>query len=1036
MTRSSLLIGENASFIDSLYVEWQQNPDSVDAQWQELFAEWQREEGKISPSPVAKKSIFAGVSSSSMASVDVGNVALRQAKVAQMINAFRVRGHTESAIDPLGRRIIQPHPELNPTYYGFTDAELDAPVSGHGVFGVPEITTARTIVQRLRKSYCGGFGVEFMNINDPVKRRWLQEKMETLPDKTILSVDDQKHMLRNLADSENFEKFLHQQYQYTKRFSLEGAETLVPLLAVIIDSLATRGAKRVMLGMAHRGRLNVLANICNKPVQYILNEFNDEVLGSFDISGDVKYHLGYSDDYVTVHNQKVRVTMAFNPSHLEAVDPVVLGRARARQDKLQEDGMDKTTAQKTVVPLLIHGDAAVAGQGVVAEVLNMGGLEGYTTGGTVHVVVNNQIGFTTSPSDARSTPYCTDVARMLAVPIFHVNGENMDAVAAVAKIAAEWRQTFHQDVFIDMYCFRKWGHNEGDEPSFTQPLLYDVIRNHPSPKDAYVKSIVSSGFLTQEEVDAIVRDSADRLQQCLKDKEEQSKEPKKDKISFDTYTSAGSSQLKHRWQLCNKRDASDAIETAVDSERLSTLLKRANDIPDSVQIHKKVSRILSQRVEMVEGLVPVDWALAEQAAYATLVQDGFRVRISGQDCGRGTFSHRHAVLTDIHTGVEYLPLANLGTTSTATPSDKILMGPAARVAASQHNKSASELQGSGPGGRITVADVLASNPTKTAKFEVFNSLLSEYAVLGFEHGYTLDYPEGLVIWEAQFGDFANGAQIMIDNFIMAAEQKWNRFSGLVMLLPHGYEGQGPEHSSARLERFLQLCAEDNVTVANISTPANLFHLLRRQMHREIRRPLVVMSPKSLLRHPKCVSTMEDMSSGKFQKIIVDPRPLETSNVRNLVFCSGKIYYDLVEHQEMIDAYQGIGVAEQTKEQTKEQASTYLQKFCSNNILAKLEGGEKIDTGSVAFVRVEQLYPFPAEEIASYLAQYPNASVHWCQEEPRNMGAWPMFDEWFGQVVAPRSLQYIGRKSSASPATGSPKIHKAEQAKIVDKVFGL
>ena len=1018
----SLLIGENASYIDELYVQWQANPSNVSEDWQALFSSWETETESCAAPVFPKRSIFAagGVDESQAAAV-----ADRQAKVAQLINAYRVRGHTEAGIDPLGRKSIQEHPELTLEYYGLTEADLDVPVSGHGVYGVPAITTAREIISRLRKAYCSGFGVEFMNINDPVKKKWLQERLETLPDRSVLSVADQKHMLRNLADAENFERFLHQQYQYTKRFSLEGAEPLIPLLAVLIDTIGDRGAERVMLGMAHRGRLNVLANICNKPVQYILNEFNDEVYDSFDISGDVKYHLGYSNDYTTVNNKKVRITMAFNPSHLEAVNPVVLGRSRARQDRLiVSEGYSEEAAMNAVAPMLIHGDAAFAGQGVVAEVLNMSGLDGYQTGGTIHVVVNNQIGFTTSPVDARSTPYCTDVARMLAVPIFHVNGEDIEAVAAVAKLAAEWRQTFHQDVFIDMYCFRKWGHNEGDEPSFTQPLLYDAIRKHKSAKAQYCEKIVASGTLSSEEVEAIVSDSADRLQKCLEDD-----------LSFDTYTTAGETELTHRWTDINQ-DKTE-VETAVDAERLNDVLTTVNTIPDSVKIHRKVQRIMAQRLEMVKGNLPVDWALAEQAAYATLVQDGFRVRISGQDVGRGTFSHRHAVLTDVNTGAEYLPIANLS--ATVEPEGVVRAGPAARAMATERGVDLNGVEGSGRNGRILTQDVHAAPVNTAAPFEVHNSLLSEYAVLGFEHGYTLDYPEGLVIWEAQFGDFANGAQIMIDNFIMATEQKWDRYSGLVMLLPHGYEGQGPEHSSARLERFLQLCAEDNVVVANVTTPANFFHLMRRQMLRNLRKPLVVMSPKSLLRHPRCISTLDDLSTGAFQKMLMDPMlsdgDFDAKSVEHVVFCSGKIYYDLLAHREMIERFQGS-----SDEAEREKVRVYLKKFASFGILKRLEAGETIDTKRIVLTRLEQLYPFPEAEILAHLQAFGSKGqgpeLHWCQEEPKNMGAWPMVDEWFSDALDARVMKYIGRKRSASPATGSPKIHKAEQASIVNGVFSL
>ena len=987
----SLLIGENASYIDELYVQWQANPSSVSDEWQALFSSWETETESCQAPVFPKRSVFSG---GGVGQGQVTAVADRQAKVSQLINAYRVRGHIEADIDPLGRKSIQDHPELTLQYYGLTEADLDVPVSGHGVYGVPAITTAREIIDRLRKAYCSGFGVEFMNINDPVKKKWLQERLETLPDRSVLSAADQRHMLKNLADAENFERFLHQQYQYTKRFSLEGAEPLIPLLAVLIDTIGDRGAERVMLGMAHRGRLNVLANICNKPVQYILNEFNDEVYDSFDISGDVKYHLGYSNDYTTVNNKKVRVTMAFNPSHLEAVNPVVLGRSRARQDRLVvSEGYSEESALNAVAPLLIHGDAAFAGQGVVSEVLNMSGLDGYQTGGTIHVVVNNQIGFTTSPVDARSTPYCTDVARMLAVPIFHVNGEDIEAVAAVAKLAAEWRQTFHQDVFIDMYCFRKWGHNEGDEPSFTQPLLYDAIRKHQSANAQYRNKILASGTLSAEEVDEIVSDSAARLQQCLEDD-----------LSFETYTSAGATELKHRWTAINQ-DPTD-VDTTVDAERLHDLLTTVNTIPESVRIHRKVQRIISQRLEMVKGNIPVDWALAEQAAYATLVQDGYRVRISGQDVGRGTFSHRHAVLTDVHTGAEYLPIANLSVT-TGT-SGVVRAGPAARMMASERGIDLNTVEGTGRNGRILTQDVDSAPVSTAAPFEVHNSLLSEYAVLGFEHGYTLDYPEGLVIWEAQFGDFANGAQIMIDNFIMATEQKWNRYSGLVMLLPHGYEGQGPEHSSARLERFLQMCGQDNWIVANCSTPANYFHILRRQVHRDFRKPLVLMTPKSLLRHKLCTSKVDDFTNGSsFHRVLWDDaekgnsttKLVKDKEIKRVVMCSGKVYFDLLEERDA----RGLN-------------DIYLLRF-------------------------EQFYPFPAMSAVKELERFKNAEMIWCQEEPKNQGAWSFMEPNIEWVLSRMNAKFkrpifVGRPASASPATGLASQHKEQQKLLVDEALNL
>jgi 2-oxoglutarate dehydrogenase E1 component len=928
---SSLLTGENAAFIDEKYNRWLLDPGSVESSWAALFAKWDREEAPVlsgaehHPAPT---SIFNPASSlaGAVPSISEGDlsIARRQARVAQLINAYRVRGHTEADIDPLGQHKKTRHPELSLEYYGLSEADLDVPISGTGVFGEQEATTLRRIVTRMRRAYCGGFGAEFMNIGDPEKKKWLQERFETLPDQDILNNAEERHALRLLSDAENFESLLHRRFPGTKRFSLEGAETLIPLTAMLIEQAAASGVERITLGMAHRGRLNLLVNIFNKPIRQIIDEFEDNAQDTFQGSGDVKYHLGHSSIYQTLHNRQVRLSLAFNPSHLEAVDPVVEGRARAQQDRSGEG------SHHEIMPLLIHGDAAFAGQGLVAEVLNLSQLRGYRTGGTVHIIVNNQIGFTTSPIDARSTPYCTDVARMLAVPIFHVNGEDVEAVVAVARIAAEWRQTFHEDVIIDMYCFRKYGHNEGDEPSFTQPLLYETIRRHPSARVVYGRKMVGRGDLSQSEVEEIAVDSRRRLEAHLT-------QP----VPPDDYVDR---QMFELWSHYKVATLDDDVDTSFPRDRLIELLTTANTIPEGFHAHRKIKRLIQQRMEIIRGDRPVDWAVGEQAAFATLVDKGLRIRLSGQDSRRGTFSHRHAVLADSKTGREHTPLAFL------------------------HDEQ-------GP-------------------FRAYDSLLSEAAVLGFEFGYSLECPDGLVIWEAQFGDFANGAQVFIDNFIMATEQKWGRLSGLVMLLPHGYEGQGPEHSSARLERFLQLCAEENVTVANCSTPASFYHLLRRQGLLMIRKPLVVMSPKSLLRHPECISTFDELVEGSFRRVLPDPT-IDMSSIKRLIFCSGKVYYDLLE--------------------------------------ARRKRGES----RIALVRLEQLYPFPAADIQSILKAVPkDVEVVWCQEEPRNMGAWPMMDEWMGDVLGGRPPRYIGRNPSAAPATGSPSKHAHEQHTLITAAMTL
>ncbi|RME20573.1 MAG: 2-oxoglutarate dehydrogenase E1 component [Deltaproteobacteria bacterium] len=921
-----LLSGDNAAWVDAQYRAWLADPGAVDPAWARLFEQHvppADPRAGMAPAPDLRSIFAPGGGQGGCDPSAVMEAAERQAKVMLLVNAFRVRGHTEANIDPLGRRDTRPHPELTLEYYGLGPEDLDVPVSGRGIFGVPPVTTLRHIITRMRKAYCGGFGVEFMNIGDPRRKAWLQERFETVQDRRVMSKAQCLKALRQMADAQHFEAMLHRRFPGTKRFSLEGAETLIPLLDDLIEALVPRGIEMIVLGMAHRGRLNVLANIVDKPVPDILAEFEDRPTQRFSGSGDVKYHLGYTHEHTTSSGQQVVLSLTFNPSHLEAVDPVVEGRCRAVQDRRGD------TEHARSLPILIHGDAAFAGQGLVAETLNLSGLRGYRTGGTIHVIVNNQIGFTTAPSDARSTDYCTDVARMLQVPIFHVNGEDPDAVATVAAIAAEWRQTFRSDCVIDMYCYRKYGHNEGDEPSFTQPLLYDLIRNRPTPLEVYAETIARRyDDIDESEIAAVIEDSRQRLEEILN-------QPAPPVV--DSYQGNAETSLGRVWSAYRQgATVHDPVDTTVDRERLVELLQKANTLPDGFHAHRKIQRLLAQRREMARGERPVDWAVGEQAAYATLVAEGHPVRLSGQDSGRGTFSHRHAVLTDVKTGEEYVPLCHLD-----------------------------------PG---------------QARFQVYDSMLSEAGVLGFEFGYTLDYPETLVLWEAQFGDFANGAQIIIDNFIMATEQKWDRCSGLVMLLPHGYEGQGPEHSSARLERFLQLCAEENIVVANCTTPANFFHLLRRQVLWRLRKPLIHLSPKSLLRHPRCTSTLDELASGRFRRVLEDP-DVPPEQASRLIFCSGKVFYDLQDAR-----------------------------------------GERRD---VSIARLEQLYPFPADRVQELVRRAgAGTEIVWCQEEPRNMGAWPMMDEWMTDALGERPT-YAGRPPAASPATGSPRKHRQEQAALLE-----
>ncbi|MCO4746216.1 MAG: 2-oxoglutarate dehydrogenase E1 component [Proteobacteria bacterium] len=950
-----MLTGENAAFLDQQYRSWLADPDSVSSELQEIFAGVGRPaNGKVPGSAprFQARSIFnAPGHGPGVAVAAIGVAEARQARVAQLINSYRVRGHMDADIDPLQRREKVVHPELTLEYYGLTADDLDVEVETSPLFGLSDRATLRDIRTRCRDAYCSSVGAEFMNIMDLEQKLFIQERLETLPDRHVLEREEELRVLRKLSDAENFERMLHTRFPGTKRFSLEGAETLIPLMDQLISQAGQRGVREIVIGMAHRGRLNVLANTLEKPVSAIVREFEDPA-GPTQGSGDVKYHLGYSANAVTVHGDEVHLNLCFNPSHLEAVDPVVEGRVRAKQDRMGPGSAGMC------IPVLIHGDAAFAGQGLVAEVLNLSELHGYRTGGTIHIIVNNQIGFTTAPLDARSTPYATDVARMLAIPIFHVNGEDPRAVAAAVQIAVEWRQRFHRDVVIDMYCYRKHGHNEGDEPSFTQPEMYGVIRSRPTPREVYARRMVGLGDLDQGDVDRILGESREAIEQALNvadgatvrssNERGYTSKPAMDASLFGrsgapTQASGRPSSgrptktdMKGLWARFSG-GIRDEADTTVEPERLRDLIVRANTVPDGFNAHSKIKRLLKQRLQIAAGERPVDWAIGEQAAWASLLTEGYPVRLAGQDSGRGTFSHRHAVLTDTQSGDEHYPLQHLA--------------------------------------------------EDQASFGAIDSMLSENAVLGFEFGYTLDYPEALVLWEAQFGDFANGAQVMIDQFITSSEQKWNRFTGLVMLLPHGYEGQGPEHSSARLERYLAACGQGNIQVANISTPANFFHALRRQVRRRARRPLVVMSPKSLLRHAEATSTLAELSGGSFQHIIPETDALDPAGVKRLVFCSGKVYYELRKAR------------------------------------------READNREVALVRVEMLHPLPLEAMREQMALYPNAQVAWCQEEPRNMGAWTALLDWFVEAgEAPP--KYIGRPAAASPATGSHRKHRAEQDAVI------
>ncbi len=951
---SSLLTGSNAAFIDSLYQQWLADPASVDVEWRAFFEGYDAPDAGESlanggPS-WAPRSIFHG-SGGSGGAIDEHELK-RQVATTVLINAYRVRGHLQATIDPLERRVITGHPELTLEHYGLSDADLDAEVLTRPLYGVPARMKLREVVEHCRACYCTSIGAEFMNIDDVVQKQWIAEKLETLPGKDILGWDEELRFLRKMSDAENFERVLHNRFPGTKRFSLEGGETLVPLMDMLIHQAGENGVKEMVIGMPHRGRLSVMANVFEKSVRVMVSEFHDTG-GGDDGSGDVKYHLGYSSDIETAAGKSVHLNLSFNPSHLEAVNPVVIGRIRAKQDR------NGDTKRWRAVPVLLHGDAAFAGQGLVAEVLQMSELDGYTAGGTIHIIVNNQIGFTATPDESRSTPYSSGVARMLAVPIFHVNGEDPWAVAAVTRMAMEWRQKFHRDVIIDMYCYRKFGHNEGDEPAFTQPLMYANIRARPTPRTVFAKHLISRGRVTEEQAKQIYDQSYKDFEDALSEREEatasaseRTDEVKKLVDDFDVFSKDVSaavsgakgddidvdSPLKGLWSRY-RGGIDDEVDTTMDIEVLRALMVKANTLPEGFSPHRKIKRLLKQRLEMIAGDRPMDWAVAEQAAYATLLVDGHGVRLSGQDSGRGTFTHRHAIVTGQDDAVDYFPLDNL-------------------------------------------ADI-------QAQFTVINSVLSEAGVLGFEYGYTLDAPDELVIWEAQFGDFANGAQVLIDQFITTSEQKWNRLTGIVMMLPHGYEGQGPEHSSSRIERYLQACAQDNIQVANITMPSNIYHLLRRQMMRRTRKPLVIMTPKSGLRHALATSKMEDLATGHFQKVIGEIDDIAPDKVRRVVLCSGKIYFELLEKRR----------------------------------------AEKID--DVVLIRIEMLHPFPIRDIRVELDRYPeSAELVWCQEEPKNMGAWPRYLHWFYEQMPNRMPRYVGRKDSASPATGSKSKHVAEQTGLV------
>ena len=914
------LNGSSLAFAEEMYVAYLRDPASIPEAWRRYFDEVPSDvhagRSDLGPS-FLPRSVFRGpaATTASGAADDL------QHRADKLLRNYRVLGHRLAELNPL-RHDPPATPELDPTHYGFNDADLGKSVLESSVSGAH---TLGELIEGLRETYTRSIGAQFMHIDDLGMRVWLRERMEASRNRRTLSRETQLRILTKLTDAEIFENFIQKKYIGAKSFSLEGGETLIPLLDLAIEKAGAQGISEIVLGMAHRGRLNVLANIMGKSPRTIFREFDDVDPEMHRGSGDVKYHLGYSSDWTTQAGQTVHLSLAFNPSHLEYVNPVVLGRVRAKQDR------DGDTRRVRGMPILIHGDAAFIGEGIVQETLNLSDLSGYRVGGALHVIVNNQLGFTTDPEDSRSTPYASDVAKMLQAPILHVNGEDPEAVAQVIELALDFRERFARDVVIDMYCYRRHGHNEGDEPSFTQPDMYALIKKRATVRESYLERLLTLGEVAREEADAIVEARREHLEGELSAARSE---------EFKPHYSAGEGV----WTpyVGGPDAAVPDVDTGIQEAEAKRLLHATTQVPDGFTVHPKVQRQLAARSAMADGEQPLDWSAGEALALASLVNEGVRVRLTGQDSQRGTFSHRHAVLHDPETQATHMPLAHL--TDTQAP------------------------------------------------IEIHNSPLSEAGVLGFEYGYSLDMPDALVLWEAQFGDFVNAAQVIIDQFIASGEDKWKRLSGLVMLLPHGYEGQGPEHSSARLERFLQLCAEDNMQVIYPTTPAQMFHALRRQVLRPWRKPLIVMTPKSLLRSPRAVSPLSDLTQGTFQRVIGDP-DVSPKKVKRILLASGKVAYDLMAER------------------------------------------ERLDRDDVAIVRLEQLYPLPSDALAEALTPFPKrAEVVHVQEEPRNMGAWSYLRCEWGSDVQGRPFHGISRPASASPATGSGSSHKLEQEELMHAAF--
>lgn len=939
--RYSYLKSVNVEYIDEMYARYLENPDSVEESWRSFFEGIEVGAENAAAHPVAPNGQGAGATAGSapgLSSLSVEQLE-GEGKVAKLIQAYRESGVNVADINPLDPPASS-HPFLELGRFGLTANDLEKSFNAGKLLGLGT-AKLRDIVAVLRETYCASVGVEFIHIHNPEERDWIQSRMETSRNKTALDPETRKLIFRRIADAETFERFLHTRYVAQKRFSVEGGESVIPMLDCMIETAAELGGQEVVLGMAHRGRLNVLTNIFGKKAEYIFTEFEGNYPSDYSHGeGDVKYHKGYSTELTTRKGHAVHLSLANNPSHLEFVGAIVEGVARAKQQKRKD--ADRTQ----VMPIVIHGDAALAGQGVCYEVLNLSELDGYATGGTLHIVINNQVGFTTSAHDARSTRFSTDLAMMLETPIFHVNGDDPEAVWHVARLATEYRQKFHKDVFIDLICYRKHGHNEGDEPTFTQPMMYAKIKAHASTREIYGKKLAAGGIQSEADAQGVVDSIMAKLTEAQTKTRAEKPLP---------YVSVFGGDWKG-FKVPTEEDLFKPIATAVDAAKLREISKKLNTVPADFRLHSKLGRFLEARLKAVTEGKGIDWGNAESLAYGSLVTEGHPVRLSGQDAERGTFTHRHSVFNDTENGKKLCLLNHLA--------------------------------------------------PDQAPFMVHNSHLSETGVLGFEHGYSLAAPNTLVIWEAQFGDFANGAQVIIDQFIASSESKWQRMSGLTLLLPHGYEGQGPEHSSARLERFLQLSGRNNIVVANLTTPAQIFHALRRQVKWDFRKPLVIMSPKSLLRHPMAVSTIEELSTGAFEEVLDDRFVRQPSaeaktipDIKHVLISTGKVYYDL---------------------------------------LAKRTESKRYD---VALVRLEQVHPFPAWKLSQILNRYPNADLTWVQEEPRNMGAWGfVHGMWsgglsdFAKLVGNRALRYVGREIGASPAVGSAKLHEIELKAFLDKAF--